>query len=65
MGILVGINVMFNYCDLSFNLDFVNGKVGKFILFGIGVMSDIDFFGDEIDEVDFFVSLNEDVYVDF
>jgi hypothetical protein len=61
-GIPVGTNATPNYRDLSFNLDFANSKAGKFTLFGIGAMSNIDFLGDEIDENDLFASPNEDAY---
>ena len=64
VGIPVGTNATPNYRDLSFNLDFANGKAGKFTLFGIGATSDIDFLGDEIDETDLFASPNEDAYAD-
>lgn len=46
-------------------MDFGNIKVGKFVFFGIGGRSDIDFFYDEIDENDFFVVVDEDVFVKF
>ncbi|NRA51054.1 MAG: TonB-dependent receptor [Phaeodactylibacter sp.] len=64
LGIPVGTNATPDYRDLSFNLDFANGKAGKFTLFGIGALSNIDFLGDEIDETDLFASPNEDAYVD-
>ena len=64
VGIPVGTNATPNYRDLSFNLDFANGKAGKVTLFGIGAMSDIDFLGDEIDENDLFASPNEDAFAD-
>jgi hypothetical protein len=64
LGIPVGTNATPDYRDLSFNLDFANGKAGKFTLFGIGATSDIDFLGDEIDEEDLFASPNEDAYSD-
>jgi hypothetical protein len=63
LGIPIGTNATPNYRDLSFNLDFGNGKAGKFVLFGIGANSDIDFLGNEIDEDDLFASPNEDSYV--
>ncbi|TXB61562.1 TonB-dependent receptor [Phaeodactylibacter luteus] len=61
-GIPVGTNATPNYRDLSFNLDFGNGKAGKFTLFGIGAMSNIDFLGNEIDETDLFANPDEDAY---
>lgn len=64
VGIPVGTNATPNYRDLSFNLDFGNGKLGKFTVFGIGATSDIDFLGDEISEDDLFASPDVDAYAD-
>lgn len=64
LGIPVGTNATPNYQDLSFKLDFANGKAGKFSIFGIGGLSDIDFLGNEIDETDLFANPNEDAYAD-
>ncbi len=50
-----------NYRDVSFKLDFGNGKAGKFSLFGIGGTSDIDFLHDSIDEGDLFSAKDEDL----
>ncbi|HMQ50024.1 MAG TPA: TonB-dependent receptor [Saprospiraceae bacterium] len=63
-GIPVGTNATPNYRDLSFKMDFGNGKAGKFSLFGIAATSKIDFLGNEIDETDLFANPNEDAYVD-
>ncbi|MCO6487541.1 MAG: TonB-dependent receptor [Phaeodactylibacter sp.] len=63
-GIPVGTNATPNYRDLSFKLDFANGKAGKFSFFGIGATSNIDFLGNEIDETDLFADPNEDAFVD-
>jgi hypothetical protein len=52
-----------NYSDLSYHLDFGNGKWGNFSLFGIIGTSDIDFLGDEIDEDDLFAAEDEDSFV--
>jgi hypothetical protein len=62
IGIPVGTNATPDYRDLSFNLDFANGKAGKFSIFGIGATSNIDFLGNEIDETDLFANPNEDAY---
>lgn len=62
-GIPVGTNATPNYRDLSFKVDFANGKAGKFSLFGIGATSDIDFLGNEIDETDLFANPDEDAFV--
>ena len=64
LGIPVGTNATPNYQDLSFKLDFGNGKAGKFSIFGIGALSNIDFLGNEIDEDDLFANPNEDAFVD-
>jgi len=50
LGIPVGTNATPNYQDLSFKLDFANGKAGKFSIFGIGGLSDIAFLASETDE---------------
>lgn len=62
VGIPIGTNATPNYRDLTFKVDFGNGKAGKFSLFGIGGTSSIDFLGDEIDETDLFANPNEDAY---
>ncbi|MGB0523596.1 MAG: TonB-dependent receptor [Flammeovirgaceae bacterium] len=51
------------YQDFSFKLNFGDGKLGQFELFGLGGLSSIDFLGDEIDETDLFANPNEDAYV--
>lgn len=62
LGLPIGTNATPNYSDLAFKLDFANGKAGKFTLFGIGGMSDIDFLHDEVDEEDLFSQPDEDSY---
>ena len=52
------------YQDFSFKVNFGEGKLGQFELFGLGGLSSIDFFGDEIDESDLFANPNEDAYVE-
>ena len=52
------------YQDLSFKINFGQTKLGKFELFGLGGLSNIDFLGDDIDEDDLFANPNEDAYVD-
>jgi len=64
LGIPIGTNATPNYQDLSFKLDFANGKAGKFSIFGIGGLANIDFLGNEIDETDLFANPNEDAYAD-
>jgi hypothetical protein len=60
LGMDVGTNAVPNYRDLSFKLDFGNGKAGRFVLFGIGGSSDIDFLATEVDETDLFAAPDED-----
>lgn len=64
VGIPVGTTTTPNYKDLSFKVDFGNGKAGNFSIFGIGGQSDITFLGEEIDENDLFANPNEDAAVD-
>lgn len=52
------------YQDLSFKLNFGESKFGRFELFGMGGLSNIDFLGDEIDETDLFFNPNQDAFVD-
>lgn len=52
-----------NYTDVSFNLDFGQGKLGNLSIFGILGTSDIDFLGDQIDEDDLFAAEDEDLFV--
>ncbi len=63
-GIPVGTNAIPNYRDLSFKMDFANGKAGKFSIFGIGATSKINFLGAETDENDLFANPNVDSYAD-
>lgn len=64
LGIPIGTNATPNYSDLSFKLDFANGKAGKFSIFGIAGTSDIEFLGEEIDETDLFADSNSDAAAD-
>lgn len=64
LGIPIGTNATPNYQDVSFKLDFGNGKAGKFSIFGIGATSDIAFKGAETDENDLFADPNEDANSD-
>lgn len=52
-----------DYQDLSFKLDFGNSRAGKFTLFGIGGLSDINFLGAQIEEGDLFAAEDEDSFV--
>lgn len=53
-----------NYSDLTYNIDFGRGKLGRFSLFGMLGNSDIDFLGDDIDEDDLFAAEDEDTFVE-
>ncbi|MBU2915428.1 TonB-dependent receptor [Reichenbachiella agariperforans] len=52
------------YQDLSFKLNFGTSPLGRFELFGMGGLSSIDFFGEDIDENDLFANPDEDAFVD-
>lgn len=64
LGIPVGTNATPKYQDLSFKIDFGNSKAGKFSLFGIGALSNIEFLGEETEEDDLFADPNSDAYSD-
>lgn len=51
------------YQDFSFKVNFGDTRLGKFELFGIGGLSNIDFKGDEVEEDDLFANPGEDAYV--
>jgi len=52
------------YQDLSFKLNFGQTKLGRFELFGMGGLSNIDFIGDELDQDDLFANPAVDSYVE-
>ncbi len=60
VGIPTGTTATPAYRDLSFKVDFANGKAGKFSLFGIGGTSNIEFLGAETEEDDLFANPNTD-----
>jgi hypothetical protein len=62
LGIPLGTNATPDYRDLTFNIDFGNGKAGKFSVFGIGGTSNIDFLGSETDSTDLFANPGENAY---
>ncbi len=61
-NINVGTTATPRYKDLTFNLDFGKSKLGRFSLFGLGGLSDIDFLGNDITEDDLWAEPNEDSY---
>ncbi len=63
-GINVGTAALPRYKDLTFNVDLGQTKAGKFSLFGIGALSNIDFIGEQLSEDDFFADKSEDSYAD-
>ncbi len=52
-----------DYSDVSFNVNFGNGRFGTFSVFGILGNSDIDFLGDDIDPDDLFAAEDENTFV--
>lgn len=62
LGLPIGTNASPNYQDVAFKFDFPSGRSGKFTIFGIGGLSDIDFLGDELDEDDLFSAPDEDAF---
>ncbi|WP_422857921.1 TonB-dependent receptor [Flagellimonas sp. S174] len=53
-----------NYSDLTYNIDFGSGKLGRVSLFGMLGTSNIEFLGDDIDEDDLFAAEDENTFVD-
>ncbi|MEQ8470874.1 MAG: TonB-dependent receptor [Marinoscillum sp.] len=53
------------YQDFSFKANLGESKLGKFELFGMGGLSNIDFKGEETEEGDLFANPAEDAYIDF
>ena len=64
LGLDIGTTALPNYQDVAFKVDFGNGKAGKFVLFGVGGNSDIEFLGDETDEDDLFAAPDEDAFAE-
>lgn len=62
LGLNVGTQATPQYQDLIFNLSFADSKLGKFSLFGMGGISQIDFIGKDLDSTDLFANKDEDVY---
>lgn len=63
-GINVGTTALPRYKDLTFNVDLGQTKIGKFSIFGIGGLSNIDFIGANLSENDLFADQSEDSYAD-
>ena len=61
-GIPIGTNATPDYRDLTFKVDFAQGKAGKFSVFGIGGTSNIDFLGAETDSTDLFADPGANSY---
>ncbi len=51
------------YQDFSFKVNLGQSRFGTFEVFGMGGLSSIDFYGDEIDENDLFADPNVDAFV--
>ena len=64
LGLDIGTTALPNYQDVAFKFDFGNGKAGKFVLFGVGGNSDIEFLGDDTDEDDLFANPDEDAFAE-
>ncbi|MBK6543700.1 MAG: TonB-dependent receptor [Saprospiraceae bacterium] len=62
VGISYGTTAVPAYKDLSFNLNFGQGKYGKISLFGIGGYSKIEFLGKELDTTDIFADPSRNAY---
>lgn len=61
-GINVGTAALPRYKDVSFNLDFGQGRAGRFSLFGIGGHSSIDFLAAETDSTDLFANPDQNAF---
>lgn len=62
IGIPVGTTATPFYQDISFKINGGNTKLGKFVLFGLGAKSRIDFLHTKIDSSDLFANPNRDAY---
>jgi len=60
LGIDVGTNALPFYSDLAFKFDLGKTPFGKFVIFGLGGTSDIEFLRDEVDDTDLFAFDDED-----
>lgn len=62
-GLNIGTKAVPHYKDLTFNVDLGQSKYGRFTIFGLGGLSNINFIGSELKEDDFFADPTEDAYV--
>jgi hypothetical protein len=62
VGLKFGTEATPKYQDLIFNINFANSKLGKFSLFGLGGISNIEFIGADLDSTDLFADKDEDTY---
>lgn len=63
IGLNVGTAAVPRYQDIIFNLDFKKTKAGKFSVFGLAGISNIDFIGADLEPDDLFANGDEDTYV--
>ncbi len=61
-GINFGTSALPKYKDLNFNFDFGKTKLGRFSIFGIGALSNIDFIGADLKEDDFYAETKENSF---
>lgn len=62
LGLNVGTEAVPKYQDLVFNINFAPSKLGRFNLFGMGGISNIDMIGEDLDSTDLFGNKDEDTY---
>ncbi|MEJ7769372.1 MAG: TonB-dependent receptor [Chitinophagaceae bacterium] len=62
LGLNVGTEAVPKYQDWVYNVQFGHSKMGRFSLFGMGGISNIDFIGKDIDTTDFYSRKDQDSY---
>jgi hypothetical protein len=60
VGLKFGTEATPKYQDIIFNINFANSKLGKFGIFGMGGVSNIEFIGADLDSTDLFANKDED-----